>query len=61
MLCESLVTKIPGTTVPAKIHQVQETLRSLPKFMSGKCLLTSFSLWSGKDVEGFGRNNFDLI
>ena len=62
MLCESLVTKIPGTTVPAKIHQVQETLRSLPKFMSGKCLLTSFSLWSGKDrgrlwQEQFG---FDL-
>ena len=62
ILCESLVTKIPGTTVPAKIHQVQETLRSLPKFMSGKCLLTSFSLWSGKDrgrlwQEQFG---FDL-
>ena len=44
------------------MHQVQETLRSLPKFMSGKCLLTSFSLWSGKDrgrlwQEQFG---FDL-
>ena len=61
--CESMVKKIPeqpGTTVPEKIHQVQESLRGLPKFLLGKCLLTSFPLWSGKDCGRLWREQFQF-
>ena len=58
-----MVKKIPeqpGATVPEKIHQVQESLRGLPKFLLGKCLLTSFPLWSGKDCGRLWREQFQF-